>query len=313
MTIPDLKTHFDYSVLLPYIAKMPVELAYRLADARGDIIYRSAGVYRTYAERNVSHVFPQLTATEAAKIVRHHYRILSRDEMEAFWYTRSTSFFDRIAEVRGLEALQAASRAGTGALLFSGHLGSTGLFFVILGKKGIEMNIIGRSIEPGENPLHPAVYRYARKRVGWIESAVKRPFLLTGKGNYPRIREKLNRGEIVMLLIDVVPYLLKRTVPVSFLGGAAEFGDGIASLFCETRAPLFQWTIHREGKNYIEIKEITDQVKELSSREQIMHKLVHLLEEKILLHPADWNQWDSLEHFRPKRQPLSALREPETS
>jgi lauroyl/myristoyl acyltransferase len=297
MTSQDLRKHFEYSVLLPSIARMPVRLAYRLADARGDLICRSSGIYRAYAKRNVTRVFPHLSEIEAEKIVRNHYRILSRDELEAFWYTRPTSFLDGISEVRGLEELRAVTSAGTGALLFSGHLGNTGLFFVILGRKGIEMNIVGRSIEPGENPLHPAVRRYAQKRVQRIESAVKRPFLLTGKGNYPVICEKLNRGEIIMLLIDVVPYLLKKTVPVSFLGREAQFGYGIASLFCQTRVPLFQWTIHWEGKNRIEIREVTDEVRDLSSKAEIMQKLAHLLEEKIHLHPAHWNQWDSLEHF----------------
>ncbi len=297
MKSSDLIRHVDYSVLLPLIARLPVRLAYRMADARGDFVYRSAADSRIHAERNVSRVFPKLSGAEIQRIVRNHYRILSRNDMEAFWYLRPPSFFETISEVNGLEELKKAAKAGNGALLFSGHFGNTGLFFVVLGKKGIEMNIIGRSIDPSENPLPAAVRRYAQKRVQWIESTVRRPFLLTGRGNYPQIREKLRQGEIVMLLIDVVPYLLKRTVPVSFLGGQADFGFGIASLYLETSAPIFQWTIHSDNKNRIEIEDVTDQVRNMRSNQEIMQKLAKLLEEKIYLYPDHWNQWDSLEHF----------------
>ncbi|RPJ57408.1 MAG: hypothetical protein EHM23_20665 [Acidobacteria bacterium] len=293
----DLIRHFDYSVLLPSIARLPVKMAYRMADSRGDLVYRYAADSRIHAERNVTRVFPQFTAAEAGKVVRNHYRILSRNDMEAFWYLRPPSFFETITEVNGLEELSRAKEAGSGVLLFSGHLGNTGLFFVALGKKGIEMNIVGRSIDPAENPLHPAVRRYAEKRVQRIESTVRRPFLLTGRGNYPRIGEKLRQGEIVMLLIDVVPYLLKRTVPVSFLGGKARFGFGIASLYLETGAPVFQWTIQSGSRNRIEIRNVTDQLRNMRSNEEIMQRLATLLEEKICLRPDHWNQWDSLEHF----------------
>ena len=297
MNFSDLIRHLDYSIFLPSIARLPVRLAYKMADARGDLIYRYAAGSRLHAERSVARVFPDLSAQQAQSIVRSNFRVLSRDAMETFWYTRPPSFFEKITEVSGLEELRKAAKAGNGVLLFSGHFGNIGLFFVALGNKGIEMNIIGRSIEPGDNPLHPAELRYNRKRVRWIESAVRRPFILTGKGNYPLMREKLRQGEIVMILIDVAPYLLRRTVPVSFLGGQTLFGFGIASLYRETGAPVFQWTIRADNRNRIEIEEVTDQVRDLGSEEEIMRKLAGLLEQKIFRYPDHWNQWDSLEHF----------------
>ena len=297
MNASDLIRHLDYSVLLPSIARLPVRLAYRMADVRGDLFHRYAADSRIHAERSVARVFPELTAAEAQNIVRKNFRVISRDAMETFWYTRPPAFFEKITEISGLEELSKATNAGRGVLLFSGHFGNIGLFFVALGKKGIAMNIIGRSIDPADNPLHPAELRYNRKRVHRIESTVRRPFILTGRGNYPVMREKLRQGEIVMLLIDVAPYLLKKTVPVSFLGGQTLFGFGLSSLHRETGAPIFQWSIRSDDRNHIEIEEVTEQVRNLDSDEEVMQRLAGLLERKIRLYPDQWNQWDSLDHF----------------
>ncbi len=101
-----------------------------------------------------------------------------------------------------------------------------------------------------------------------------------------------------MILIDVVPNILKRAVPVHFLGQSAFLGYGIASLFLETRARVIQWTIHRQGRTQkIQITEVTKFIEGLTRNSQIMQKLADILEAKIQLHPGHWLSWNSLQLF----------------
>ena len=223
MSLLDWIKTADYDAALPTISKLPRTLAYGLADLRGRLLTCSLRDSFAWASRNVESVFPHLAAAERRRIVIGHYQAESRNEMEAYWYPKPLDHLQSFVRCTGLDTLREAASSGDGVLLFSSHMGSTGLFFVFAGKSGVSMNIVGRSIEPEDNPLHPAVLRYNRKRVRWIETAIGHPFLMTGRGNYSRLMEKLRAGEVVMMLADVVPTLVnpRHTTEVTFFGRRA--------------------------------------------------------------------------------------------
>ena len=310
MGLTDWITAADYDAALPAISKLPRPLAYGLADLRGRLLARSLRDSFAWASRNVESVFPRLLPGERRRIVVGHYQAESRNEMEAFWYPEPLDQLQSLVRCTGLDTLRDAASSGEGVLLFSSHMGSTGLFFVFTGKSGVPMNIVGRSIEPEDNPMHRSVLRYNRKRVRWIEAAIGHPFLMTGRGNYSRLVEKLRAGEVVMMLADVVPTLVKpkHTTEVTFLGRRAWFPNGIASLFFATGPRLLHWRIHRNreaGRQEIQISEVTDSFRPAAGTAEFMQKLVALLEQDILRHPDHWLGWDSLEHYyrKPQRQP----------
>jgi len=296
----DWLKRLDYGLLLPAAGNLPLPLAQKMANLRGWIHYFVNRDSRKHAIQNVASVFPDLSEQEVRRIVVGHYQTPSRDEVEAFWYPESLDRLSRFTSISGFELLREAAHSGAGVLLFSGHLGSTGLFFSFLGKSGVPMNIVGRSIDPEENPLHPSEWAFNRKRVRWIEEAVENPFLLTGKGNYSRMLQKLNAGEVLMLLVDVVPSFTKHHVPVQFFGSTARFADGIASLFRESEARLFHYIIRWDpdtGSHFIELIELTDSVSRSASSQVIMQTLISIIEERIRRYPAHWWCWDSLTHY----------------
>jgi KDO2-lipid IV(A) lauroyltransferase len=305
MGSPDWLKRLDYGLLLPLAGKLPFSLAQKMANFRGWIHYHSGRDSRNHATNSVSSIFPELNEREVKKIVVGHYQTPSRDEVEAFWYQHSFDCLSRFTKVSGFEMLKEAAESGSGVLLFSGHLGSTGLFFSFIGKSGIPMNIVGRSIDPEENPLHRSEWAFNKKRVRWIEEAVGNPFLLTGKGNYSSMLEKLHAGEVLMLLIDVLPTLTKRHVPVRFFGSTARFADGIASLFRESNARLIHYMIRwdQESKTHsIELTELTDSVSRSASNAVIMQTLIDQVEERIRRYPGHWWCWDSLAHYYPQEE-----------
>ena len=292
----------DYDVALPAISRLPRPVAYGLADLRGRLLTCGMRDSFDWATRNVKSTLSHLGPGDRRRIVIGHYQAESRNEMEAFWYPKPLEHLQSFVRCTGLDTLREAAASGDGVLLFSSHMGSTGLFFVFAGKSGVPMNIVGRSIEPEDNPLHPAVLRYNRKRVRWIETAIGHPFLMTGRGNYSRLVEKLQAGEAVMMLADVVPNLVnpKHTTEVTFFGRRAWFPNGIASLYFTTGSRLLHWRIHRNqgtGRQEIEISEVTDSFRSITDRPEFMQELVSRLEQDIRCYPDHWLGWDSLEHY----------------
>lgn len=301
--IVSLLKYVDYFVALPLLARLPVQTAYWCCGLRGWIQLRMRGESRKHAQKNMIQILPSLDSNQVKRLVLEHFQVKARDELEAFWYSRPLASLLKFVRVEGLDELRNAYARGKGVLYFSGHLGSPGLCGTVIGKHGIPVNIIARSIEPEENPLHPAARRFNRKKVAWIEDAVGRDFVLAGKGNYPRIRELLKAGEVVMILIDVLPQTVnpRRTVPVQFLAQTCLFADGVASLYRETEASLVYWTIcrnRRTGLQEIEIRDVTEKIGRQSSNQEIVQQLADLVEKKIRMCPEHWHIWDSVELYR---------------
>ncbi|MBI4446326.1 MAG: hypothetical protein HY645_10500 [Acidobacteria bacterium] len=300
MRSADLLTHLDYRFFLPLSSRLPTRWAYPLADLRGTLQCLQRQESRKRAEENVARVFPELPPGRVKEIVVQHFRVESRNQLEALWYARPRPFFEQLVKARGLKLLlNPDSRSGT--LLFSGHFGSTGLFFVYTGKHGARMNIVGRSIEPHENPMHPAALAYNRERVRLIESAVGNPFLLIGRGNYRAMLAKLHNRETLMLLIDVFPSLVSRTVEITFLGESALFPEGIGNLYLETRSRMIYWNIHWDPewrRQEITLTDVTSRVEGCATTREVVQELALILEKDIRLLPGHWLSWDSLEHFR---------------
>ncbi|MBI2821204.1 MAG: hypothetical protein HYX74_03170 [Acidobacteria bacterium] len=292
-----LLKYLDYQFLLPLVARFPYPVAYRLAEWRGDALYLSRKQSRRHAIENILKAFPSLAEGEAREIARSHYRTLSVDEMESFWFDRTSEFFDRYVSVDGLENLRRAAHPG-GALLLLGHWGSACTLFVALGRRGVSFHIVGRPLERATDCLHPAHLRYGKKRVADIEKAVGHPFLYTGRGNFERMQDLLHAGQIIMIMFDVTPNILRHVRPVRFFDRTAYFADGVVRLQRQTGARLFRGSIRRQRHppyQRIQIREVD--VASSTGDDELLQQLVGMLEEEIREDPSRWTLWDSLGWF----------------
>ena len=298
----DLVKYLDYWFYLPAISLLPPGLAYRMAELRGDWMCRARKDSARHAIRNILAVFPSLTARQVSEIARGHYRALSVVEMEAFWFTRSAEFFQTHMTVEGLENLKSAAGRPGGALVLLPHWGSVATFFVSIGKRGISFYVVGRPIARQQDQLHPAHLKAARKCMADIGDAIGHPLLYTGRGGFSKMRELLQSGEILMTAFDVTPHILRNVQAVQFFGRTAYFPDGLAQLQQQTGARVFYGFILRyKQKPYqrIEIRRLPEAP--AGGEQNLMQRLVSMLEQEIRKRPCQWTLWDSMEWFYHER------------
>ena len=289
--------NLDYGLLLPSIARMPVPLARWLADRRGDLHFFLDPSGR-HAVRNLTWIFEHLDQRQIRFTARQCFRTQSNDEMESYWFDRPMEDLLSQTSISGLDTLNAALGSGDGVLLYTGHMGSTGLFITLLGKMGIPVNLVFRNLE--DVPSKPAAwYRYGKNRIRSLEKSSQRPVLYTGKRNYFQMRQKLREGEALILGIDAIPFARRRSVPVQFFARQASFPEGPARLYLDSRARVLFWSARpgKERRHHIEITDITNRLMPLHEVPAVVQILVDELEARIRKHPGSWLVWSSLGSF----------------
>jgi KDO2-lipid IV(A) lauroyltransferase len=130
--------------LLPFAAQRSV------ATTLGVLIRHLPLAYVRIAERNIALCLPQLSAPERAGLIDRHCQSLGMAlcETATTWWS-SDARVGRLAEVRGLEHLEAALAKGRGAILIGGHFTTIEIATRILGTV-VPMNVVYR---PTKNAL----------------------------------------------------------------------------------------------------------------------------------------------------------------
>jgi KDO2-lipid IV(A) lauroyltransferase len=130
--------------LLPFAAQR------RVGSAIGILINHLPLRYVRIAERNLALCLPQLSAAERAQLLARHCQSLGMGlcETATTWWS-SNARVARLAEVRGLEHLEAALAKGRGAILIGGHFTTIEIATRILGTV-VPMNVVYR---PTKNAL----------------------------------------------------------------------------------------------------------------------------------------------------------------
>ncbi len=297
-----LAGNLDYGCLLPLLGHLRLPTANRVADWRGDLRYFLRRRRREDALRNLRMLLPDGPLSRARRLARQQCRVWSRDELETYWFCRTGPGSPRV-RVSGLEAVREAVSSGRGALMVTGHLGCVGVFMHWLGQRGLGVNLV---FLPPEDLRHMPVswYRYARRRIGRIETAAGRPILYTRRNRYFRMRRQLRRGEALMIAVDVPQKRRKHTVEARLLGRCGRFPIGPARLWSDSGASLFFWTIHQEpdGCHQVRIQELTGQLTARHDLQATTQVLVGCLEQQIRRHPQDWLMWESAHGFFPGSQ-----------
>ncbi len=136
--------------LMRGIELLPVSVQRRVGMGIGLLIRRLPLAYVRIARRNIELCLPNLSATERERLLDRHCRSLGLAicETAMTWWSKDARVSE-LADVQGLEHLQAALEFGHGAILLGGHFTTLELTTRMLGTV-VPLNIIFR---PSKNAL----------------------------------------------------------------------------------------------------------------------------------------------------------------
>ena len=149
--------------VLRTIELLPFAAQWHVGSGLGRIIRRLPLAYVRIARRNIALCLPALSPSEQDALLDRHCRSLGMGLCEAAdtWWS-SDRRVRRLAEVLGLEHLQAALSKGRGAILIGGHFTTIEIATRILGTV-VPMNVVYR---PPKNKLLAHTMLTAFKRHG---------------------------------------------------------------------------------------------------------------------------------------------------
>jgi Kdo2-lipid IVA lauroyltransferase/acyltransferase len=136
--------------VLRTLEMLPYPVQRRVGSALGGLIRLLPLAYVRIARRNIDLCMPELSAAERSALVDRHFQSLGMALCETAntWWS-SNRRVEALAEVRGLENLQAALAKGRGAIMIGGHFTTIEIATRILGTV-VPLNVVYR---PTKNQL----------------------------------------------------------------------------------------------------------------------------------------------------------------
>jgi KDO2-lipid IV(A) lauroyltransferase len=218
---------------------------------------------------------------ERTRIAKQVFAHFGRKLIELLWFTGLPAERQlALVEFVGAEHIEAARRAGKGALIVTGHFGFWELHALAHGLKLGPMAVVARALD---NPLLDRTLIDLRSSTGNI--------VIDRKGGLRRIMRALNANQAVAVLIDQ-HILTADAVKVDFLGRPAATTSAVAVLALRTGAaviPAFSLPLNDGRYRLIYEKplelpssESPDAVRDLTQR------CTKVLEKYVRAHPERW-------------------------
>jgi len=227
--------------------------------------------------------------------LRRYFEVIYCDEIDIYIYLFGFSKkFTRGIKIEGRENLREALKGRRGGILLSAHFGGGFWILPFLKERGMKVHFFSIDIRKENYPSQTFLYLYNRLR-NWVVGRVSNERVIYKGEGGKGIIEVLRRGEWVIVLFDVPPFIVRDSLEVSFLNRKAFFPKGIISLAKMMNLPILPFFSYLdEGKNrriffgepfYVKREE-----------EGVMH-CVHLIEKRIIEKPDHWHFWHIADQF----------------
>lgn len=249
-------TWCEYSLLLPLMGRLPIQLGYRLAVLRGrinwalDREWRSIAVGHRYiraaTERAMNLILPDLPAAAVRSMTRRRFEGFSREEFEAQLLMRR-----RVAKlhytVQGIETVQNHLAGGRGMILLTPHFDSFILGMVFLGMSGLRVNVMTSDVV--ENPrVDRCVRRFFFGKYRGMELYLQGGKAIHVEQNLRFFYRALLAGESIVVLADLpTPKSGDHPVWLRFLGRERSFLSGAFRLARRTGSAVTGFVCRWEG------------------------------------------------------------------
>jgi len=286
---------FKYHLLLPLLACFPQKLAYRLVSFYGRLSAQSHLDERRVIIEQMQSVFTELPSSELERIADYFLCMVEREALDT-WFFRSCKTQQQVEQFIQLENLHyvtEARQAGRRVIISSGHFGRFWMAGVGMHAQGVSVGTITRDGGgTNDHGLPEAEYQYRLKKLAWLQECFGGPFLVEGDLIRPIYRAL---DEHVMGLFIDVPYVGDKNgcVSLPFLGKQARFPLGPAKLAKRANALIVPFYVFesRAGLRAVFYPPIDT---ELLTEEEVMSRLVTLLEVQIRKYPEQWWLWQAL-------------------
>jgi len=294
-----MNLRFKYHFLLPLLAKLPQNMAYRLASL-------SRRFSRTVhvAETNViieqmQTVFTEKSRDELEVRADYFFGMVEREALDSFFFRtcKTARQIEQFIQLEDFCHVADARQAGRRVIISSGHFGRFWMAGVGMQAQGVSVGTITRDGgETNEHGLPEDEYQYRLKKLAWLQQCFGGPFLVEGDSARP-IYRALN--EHVMGLFIDVPYSGDKNgcVSLPFLGKEARFPLGPAKIAKRANALIVPFYVFESRAGLI-AKFYPPIDTEHLNEQDIMLKLVGLLEQQILAFPEQWWLWQVLPLMR---------------
>ena len=288
----------ERAAYLPFLARLPAPLGYRMACWRGDWHFRHQAGKRTEVARNLQLVLGnELSAAAAQQVTREWFRLASCETVDIKRLRRRARPLRRLVEIRGREHLEAALAAGKGAILCTAHFGSCSSGFSVLHASGFPVTAIGRWWYKYEaSGLSSAEQRLWDFYLKPLRRHRQRPNIEPWPGR-PQVATlaaaALRANEVVTISIDAPPLDSDRAraVEVPFLGHRAGLLPGAVVLAQVTGAPLLMGFVYREADYRHQVWEISAPVPVEGETTTAFRRCAAEVSAAIRRSPAHWEYW----------------------
>ncbi|HJU50810.1 MAG TPA: phosphatidylinositol mannoside acyltransferase [Acidimicrobiia bacterium] len=268
------------------VGLLPGALIRRLGELGGRIWGRFASTRRQMARRHMERVLgPDADLDRAVGAMFGSY---GRYWAETFWVRpERVPEIDSRLSISGLEHLEKAGKAGTGAILVLPHVGNWEPAALSGRRAGIEIAAVAERL-----PNRRITQWFVKMRAQYGITIIPH-----GRTSMRHVEEAIRRGAAVALLCD--RDLSRRGVKVTFFGEETTLPAGPATLALKTGAPVVTAATFFEGEGHrVDINELSldgvDDVRGLTQR------IATALEAIIRQAPEQWHlfqpNWPSDHH-----------------
>ena len=249
---------FDYALLLPLLARLPVPWGRYLATVRGRWYARWGRDWRQFSFQDIAlrertrqayaEIRPHAGPEEIERMLRQRYIAQSLEELEAAWVAcRDLSRWP--VEYIGLEPVRNLIKAHGRAVFVTSHFASSVLGTIHLQRLGIP--VLGMSSNVVDDPqVHPAIGRFYRKKYAAMGPYLSGGSVIDRQGNSREFLRFLKQGGAVVIVGDVPPEPQEKAHEVHFFGKVRSFASGPSRMAAVTQSPLLAFVCEYTSKGY---------------------------------------------------------------
>ncbi|MFU8787391.1 MAG: lysophospholipid acyltransferase family protein [Methylobacter sp.] len=238
---------WDYGVLLPLLARLPLSWGRCLAAWRGllyawlkrdwrQLSFQDQSLYRR-TQQTLGRLLPEAGALALTQAVAQRYQMQSIEEWEAACMIIGRDISQWPVSYEGLDGMLALLQEHPRVVFLTGHFGSSILGTVLLQRLGLP--VLGMSSNIVDDPrVHPRIGRFYRQKYAAMGRYLNGGQILDRQGNASKFVRFLQRGGAVVIVGDLPADPNESALVKPFLGVSCGFAPGAVKLAKIAQAPL---------------------------------------------------------------------------